>query len=95
MEYQEQNDRALNEIQDRVEQLQGRLKDRLEETHKLDDLSKKVATTSRHPPRSTQKLETTSKETRWMLMIKLYKWYIIIGTIVGLMIMMVINTFRR
>lgn len=94
MDYQEQNDKALDSIQNQVEKLQGRLKDRLEETHKLDDLSKKVSDTSFHLRKSTHQLEKTSEKTRWMLMIELYKWYIAIGVVVLLMILMVIKTFK-
>ena len=94
MDYKEENDRALDAIQGQVEKLQGKLKERLEETHKLDDLSKKVSDTSFHLRKSTQKLEKTSEKTRWLLMLEMYKWYIAIGIIVLFMIFSIIRTFK-
>lgn len=90
----DENDKAIDAIENQVSMLQDKLKDRLEETQSIDSLSKKVSENTFHLERSTQNLEKTSIQTRWLMQIKLYKWYIAIGIVVLLMLVMIRNSFK-
>lgn len=82
MDYDEENDEAISKIEEQVEKLQDKLKDRLEETQNIDTLAQSVNENAFALERTSTGLETTSQKTRWLLMLELYKYYLIAGLLI-------------
>lgn len=87
MDYDEQNDKAISEIEEQVEKLQDKLKDRLEETQDIGNLAEEVNENAFSLERTSSGLETTSQRTKWLLMLELYKYYLVAGVIVFLILL--------
>ena len=85
------NDDTIKEVDDQVNMLQHKLKDRLKQTQDLSDLNTKVFKSTMKIEKSTAKLKETSIKTKWYWFWEWLKWASIAFVIATVLILILLK----